>query len=197
MAKRLRQTGTAKPLLVDLDLLRSVSRQVAYGALRLSEDQFDRLIKAKVLRRAESKGVYDLIGLIEDRLKLAEDENGPDAAGDMSAAEAKRRFWAAKALTQELEAAELAGTLVPLAEVEALERETLATLAVSLDGLAPRLATELAGISDAAVIRRRLLAEIRDARTAAARALADRGGCATAAGDNGDDVDGAPGDVDG
>lgn len=177
-------------------MLRAVSRSVALAALRISADQFDRLTKAGVLRRPPSHGVHDLLGLLEDRLKLAEDENGPDS-GDMSAAEAKRRFWAAKAVTQELEAAELAGQNVPIEDVENLEREVFAALAVRLDGLAPRLATEFAGISDAAIIRRRLLSEIRAARTAAAQALADRGRPPEDSGDDREDIDGAAGDVDG
>jgi phage terminase Nu1 subunit (DNA packaging protein) len=200
VAKRVRQaqklTGPASPGITDLEALRAVSRQVALGVLRLSEDQFDRLVKSGVLRKPVRHGVHDLVGLVEDRLRLAEDENGGDG-GDVSTAEAKRRFWAAKALSQELEAVEAGGHVVPIAEVEALEREVLASLAVTLDGIAPRLATELAGLSDAAVIRRRLLSEIRAARTAAAHALANRGGTYAAPRDDGDDADGAAGDVDG
>ncbi len=189
------QTGPQKPLVTDVDTLRAVSRTVALAVLRLSEQQFERLTKAGVLRKPPRHGVHDLVGLMEDRLRLAEDENGPDT-GDVSAAEAKRRFWAAKALSQELEAAESAGELVPIAEVQALEREVFAALAVRLDGIAPRLATELAGVSDAAVIRRRLLSEIRAARTAAADALANRASAPDAAEDDGPDTDGAAGDVD-
>jgi hypothetical protein len=192
MGKKLRatpaQSGPTKPHITDPELLRAVSRPVALAVLRLSPDQFDRLTKAGVLRKAPRYGCHDLLGLVEDRLKLAEDENGADA-GDITIAEAKRRFWAAKALSEELAAAKTSGELVPIVTVEELERECLATLAVQMDGLAPRLAAELAGLSDAAVVRRRLLTELRRVRAEAARRLACREGYAAAAEDDGGDAD--------
>ncbi len=191
MGKKLRQTGSEKPLVSDPEMLRSVSRHVAIAALKLSEDQFDRLLKAGVLRKAESRGVYDLCGLIEDRLKLAEDENGGDG-GDVTLSEAKRRFWAAKAVSEEANAEEALDRLVPLDAVLELEREAWASLVTRTDAVASRRAAKYAGMSNAADIRLDLLRELRAARGEAARLLEDRSRALAGRIDDRGDAEAAP-----
>jgi hypothetical protein len=63
--------------------------------------------------------------------------------------------------------------LVELSEVDDAFSEAMALIAMRLDGLSGRLANELAGISDPAVIRQRLRNELISIRASASNGLAD------------------------
>lgn len=171
--KKLRQTQGAPPKVADPEWLTEVCKPAVVRMLRLSEDQFDRLVKVGILRKPTRRNVYDLYGMVEDRLKLAEDENGGDGA-DITLAEAKRRFWAAKAVSEEAAAEAALDRLVTLEDVLQLEREVWASLVTRTDAIASRRAAKYAGMSNAADIRLDLLRELRAARGEAARLLQDR-----------------------
>lgn len=75
------------------------------------------------------------------------------------------------------------GELAKVAHFRAVATAAVSYLSSELDGIAGRLANELAGISDPAEIRQRLLAQHRDARATFAQRLAKLGeSCATGAG---------------
>lgn len=77
----------------------------------------------------------------------------------------RERLARAQAEKFELENARRRGELTLVALISELLKSMAADIAGRLDGLAGRLANELAGISDAAVIRERLLTECRAIRS--------------------------------
>lgn len=91
-----------------------------------------------------------------------------------SADEADRRRKIANASLIELELAQKRGDLIPMAVAENVIDRAFGLVATQLDGLAGRLAAELAAVSDAAVIRQVLFDETRRIRAAAAAELANR-----------------------
>jgi hypothetical protein len=73
--------------------------------------------------------------------------------------DARRRIETARAELLELEVERTKGEVVPLADMKVIAAEMASLYARSLDALGPRLAGELAGITDSSLIRDRLRRE--------------------------------------
>lgn len=83
---------------------------------------------------------------------------------DKEIAQSKRRHWKAKADLIELELAQAAGEVVPIAAAKARLEDVLARTARRLDAVPSRVAAQVAGMTNVAEIRRVVLEEIRAAR---------------------------------
>jgi hypothetical protein len=122
------------------------------------------LVQKGVLPRPERAGWYHLPTTVAAYFDYT---MGTQGEGD-DINTAKLRFWRAKGRHEELDAEQLDGRLIPLERAEAVQDEVLAELAGEMDGMAGKLAAELAGSRDIAFCRRRMLEEFRGARARAA-----------------------------
>src|SRR3972149_5039683 len=113
--------------------------------------------KAGLLPKPTARGLYDLVACVRRRLELAIEQG--DDRGHQTLAEAKKLFWTARARKESIEATELERDLVRTADVRTVFAEAMTTIARGLEALPGRLAADVAGISDPAIIRRRLLEE--------------------------------------
>lgn len=174
------------PVLTDLEVLRRVSTEVCAAALPTipSVRMFQKHVQAGIFPPPVARGVHDFIAVLQAFADMVQAE----AAGDDSIAEAKRRFWNARAQREEQEAATEADQLLVKADVLEVERQAMIVLATQMDAVASRLASEVAGLSDAAVIRRRLLDELRACRASAARIFEARGAATRDVAGDGDDA---------
>ena len=162
--------------------LEHVPGSVCARVLGLSERQFWRLRADGVLPEPVADGGFDLAGVVQAfvvyRVAAAD---GP--ADDETIAAARRRFWSARAGREELAEARERRELVPLEDAKAVTTEAFRVYAGELDAMASRLASELAGIDDAATIRRLILAEERAARASGCKRLEGLGGAPPAPAD--------------
>ncbi len=133
----------------------------------LSERQFYRLVKAGVFKPVK-KARYDLAQCIQTWGQYQADGQN---AGDM--ATEKTLLIIAQRKKVELETEEKKKELVSFSQVRQTFMEAMTIVATQLDGLAGRVAGELAGVGDPAVIRNRLFEETRRIRSAAADKLKD------------------------
>lgn len=104
------------------------------------------------------RGQYDLASCVQAYIKYvkAEDSNS------------RTRLYRAQAEKHELDVAEKKSELASVSDLLTALMEIFSIVSTQLDGMSGRLASELAGISDARLIRQRLLDESRRIRTAAA-----------------------------
>lgn len=79
-----------------------------------------------------------------------------------------RRLRAAQADLVELEAAERRGELAPVEDMQVAANETMVIVRTTMEAIASRCAAELAGMTQAGLIRHYLLGEIRQGLSAAA-----------------------------
>lgn len=89
--------------------------------------------------------------------------------------DSKSRLMSAQARNAEMDADRKAGQLLDVNDVQSVVNETMTIIAGGLDSLGGRLAGELAGDTDPAIIRQKLLNETRRIRSAAADRLASLG----------------------
>lgn len=137
----------------------------AAAVLGISRRQFDRLHKSGVLP-AHGPRQFDLGAVV--RAYVAYVEQGREGAQTIAAAKLATERERARKLGLENEAR--GGRLVCVEQVAEVLTDLAATLAGQLDALPGRVAAELAGLTDAGVIRSRLLDETRGIRTAMADA---------------------------
>lgn len=142
-------------------------RKVLLDLLGLTSSNFQKLKAAGVFQAVEP-GTYDLKRSISGWLKYHLDGAAP---GDLT--EARRLLCIAQEEKTRLDIAERQRELVPLAEAQAIFDRTMILIGGQLDGLAGRMAGELAGITDPAEIRAALFHETRRIRDEAARQLTD------------------------
>lgn len=143
------------------------------GVMGITKRAVDRLRRAGVLRQT-SKARYSLAGAIQSYIEYA-------AHGKIQSEvlDSKQRLLTAQARKAEMDADRTAGRLLDVDDVQTVLNETMAIIATQMDGLGGRLAGDLAGESDPAVIRQRLLAETRRIRATAADKLARLGAIGT------------------
>lgn len=140
-------------------------RKVLLDLFGLPTSSFQKLKAAGVFQATET-GVYDLKRSIAGWLKFHLDGAKP---GDLT--EARRLLCIAQEAKVQLDIRERERELVSLQEAQAVFDRAMVTIGSLLDGLAGRMAGELAGISDPAEIRDALFIETRRIRDAAAQQL--------------------------
>lgn len=143
------------------------SRKAICDLFGITSNNFQKLKEAGVFRPRE-RGVYDLREALGGWLKYHLDGAAP---GDLT--EARRLLAIAQKEKVLLDIKERERELLPLQEAQAVFDQTMVMVGAQLDGLAGRMAGELAGISDAAEVRAVLFNETRRIRDEAARTLTD------------------------
>lgn len=143
------------------------SRKALLFLTGLSENSFHKMRTAGVFKPLD-RGVYDLREALAAWLKYYLDGAKP---GDLS--EARRLLCIAQEEKTRLDIKARERELVPLAEAQAIFDRTMILIGGQLDGLAGRMAGELAGMADPAEIRTALFYETRRIRDEAARQLTD------------------------
>ena len=143
------------------------SRKALLHLFEISETHFQKL-KAAGVFTALDRGTYDLKEAIAGWLAY-------NCAGSVNTdlTEERRLLTIAQRRRLELELEERKRELVPLADVGQTFNATMVLIGAQLDGLAGRMAGELAGISDPAEVRALLFDECRRIRHAAADKLED------------------------
>lgn len=138
----------------------------------ITDRQVRNLHRANVLHQA-GKGKYPLAESLQAYIAYA-------AHGKVQSEviDSKSRLLSAQARNAEIEADRKAGKLLDLDDVQTVLNETMTIIASQMDGLGGRLANELAGESDPAIIRQKLLSETRRIRATAADKLARLGAIA-------------------
>lgn len=137
--------------------------------LGLSERQVTNLANDGVLPQS-SKGKYDLVAAVQAYVHYV-------ARGKVhtQVVDARTRLTEAQARNAEIEAERRAGQLLDREDVQTVLNEAMTIIATGMDGLGGRLANELAGDSDPASIRQKLLSETRRIRASAADKFARLG----------------------
>ncbi len=147
-----------------------VNQKTVRALTGLSERQFYRLVKAGVFLPVK-KARFNLSQCVQAWGKYQADGQ---KAGDM--ATEKTLLIIAQRKKVELDTQEKRGELVLFDQARQTFMAAMTIVATQLDGLAGRVAGELAGISDPAVIRKKLFDETRRIRSAAADKLEEFAG---------------------
>lgn len=170
-----------------------VNKREFADILGVSPREVTRLIAAGLpCQSAKKKGVAVAIDSGEALDWMLRREREAGAAEDPASQSNERtRLAAAQAEKVELENARRRGELVLASDIAETEYVMSTMFVKHLDALPGRCANELAGIADPARVRSRLLDEVRDIRTAVARALDERADALASLPDDGDDLDAA------
>jgi len=171
----------ARAVIVDLDALRAVPPRVAAGVLRLPSSTFRRYVCTGILPKPSRHGVHDLVDLIGAWI----DYVAADRSKDPDIAQAKLRYWRARASREELELEARAGELIPVAVAHQIIVDALSIVRTQTDAIAGRLAMEVAAMTDPAIVRRTLLDEHRRIHRQASEQLARLYGTANGSGEPG------------
>ncbi|MBF0444626.1 MAG: hypothetical protein HQL68_03490 [Magnetococcales bacterium] len=143
----------------------SISMATLSSLLGISQRHGARLLKAGVFT-AVKLGRYDLAASVQSFVKYRSEGS---ETGDI--ASERKRLVRAQAEHEELKVQQRKGELSPVADVESVFAESIVIISSQLDGLAGRLAGELAGTNSPAEVRQKLLEETRRIRRAAADKL--------------------------
>ena len=127
-----------------------------------TERQVQRLVKDGVITKT-SRGSYHLPTAVQSWAAWM--VNGRPA-GDISAE--RKKLLAAQARIKTVEARVAEASVVSWNDAQAIMNEIATTYVTLMEGLPGRLASQLAGMTDTAAIRKLLLDELRQIRTAAA-----------------------------
>ena len=146
--------------------LEHVSVDVLATVIGLTPRQIQRLVTSGVLSRS-GRGNYDLAACVQ--AWGAHLTAGKEIDTGLGAA--RQQLVSAQAHKTQLEAAALAGELVPLVDVQIVLNESMVIIASQMEALPGRLAAVLAGESKPALISSMLKSEIRRIRQAAADRL--------------------------
>lgn len=112
-----------------------------------------------------ARGRYPLMACVHwrlDQIMSAQEEDSSDVT------EARKKLYDTQRAKHELEMAELRKELLVAEEVATVLRGLMAIVATQLDGLGPRVAYQVAGLTDPAKISKVILSECRHIRRAAA-----------------------------
>ena len=140
-------------------------RKAVLHLLGVSMSHFHALTKAGVFQPIE-RGIYNLPDCIKRWVRYhADGQSGSDMA------EEKRLLIIAQRKQIEQRTRVESRELIPLDEVQQTFNAAMVLIGAQLDGLAGRLAGELAGLSDPAEVRSVLFHEVRRVRDAAADKL--------------------------
>ncbi|MCP5009406.1 MAG: hypothetical protein GY942_05450 [Aestuariibacter sp.] len=138
--------------------------------LLVSDTQI-RNLREKGVFEQTARGKYDLAKCIQAFIAYHVDGQ---TAGDMTTE--KVLLITAQRKKVELDTEEKRGELVSFDQARQTFMAAMTIVATQLDGLAGRVAGELAGISDPAIVRKKLFDETRRIRSAAADKLEDFAG---------------------
>jgi hypothetical protein len=144
-----------------------VTAPIAARVMGLSRRQFDRLVTAGVLPRGGQARRFDLLAVGPAYFRYLRDgkaESSAAAAARLKLLEAQRRLLEQR--TRERE-----GELVERAEVSRVFSSALVQIAAALEGMAGRLAGELAAVDQPARIHEVITHETRRIRESAAAGL--------------------------
>lgn len=148
-----------------IDDIRQAPRKAVIAVLGISDGWFHKLKRAGVLQPIDGKTTYDLPDCVRSYLKFHQDGAGTDMASEkLKLVIAQRKQIEQRTASEERE-------LVPVQEAQSAFNAVMTMLAAQLDGLAGRMAGELAGIDDPAAVREALFTESRRIRNAAAKQL--------------------------
>jgi hypothetical protein len=150
-------------LLVGRDALLQILPDIDSGR------QLQTLIQMRELPGPVKGGGYDLIAAVKQWFQYKLLQKDDSAREEQSS---KERYWAARALKEEIEAEAVAGRYVPLLDMLQAWQDCFAAVANRIDAVPGRVAAELAGVADASIVRKRLLEELRAARAEAAQTIA-------------------------
>lgn len=151
-------------LLVSKDALLQILPSIAGGR------ELQLRIQMRELPGPVRGGGYDLIEAVDAWFRFKVLSAAEAERGDLSS---KDRYWAARAQKEEIEAEAAAGRYVPLVDMLEAWQSCFSMVANRVDAVAGRVAAELAGVADAAIIRKRLMEELRGARAEAAEQIRD------------------------
>lgn len=137
--------------------------------LNITERRVQQLAKEGVIPKP-IKGEYDLVGSVQGYVTyLQEKVKGADIAAS------RRTFEQERIRKIRMENDEREGRLLQFDDVKNALNEMMVLLRGQLESIPGRVASELAGVSDAGVIRHTLLNEIRRTESTAAEQLAGMG----------------------
>lgn len=145
-----------------------VSSKMCAEILGMSRPFFLKCVRLNYIPPSNGKDKYDLKAVVQAWGKHLEFGRKPAQVFD-----AKRALLEEKHRQAKLENDTRERKLVKIDEVEDAFVEAMTIIAMRLDSLAGRMANELAGISDPAVIRQRLRNEIIGIREAASQGLSN------------------------
>lgn len=131
----------------------------------ITERRIQQLAKEDIIPKAE-RGKYELAGCVKGYIEYLQ-RIATDGDKSLVLSKEKARLVNAQADAQELKNAITQGRVAPVSDLLTALMEIFSIVATQLDGISGRLANELAGVSDARIIRQRLLDESRRIRTAA------------------------------
>lgn len=151
---------------MQVDNIHAAPRKAVIAVLGISDGWFHKLRRADVLHPLTDKGTtYDLPECVRAYLRFHQDGQGTDMATEkLKLVVAQRKQIEQRTASEERE-------LVPVQEAQAAFSAVMSMLAAQLDGLAGRMAGELAGLDDPAAVREALFIETRRIRHGAAQQL--------------------------
>lgn len=151
---------------MQIDNINAAPRKAVIAVLGISDGWFHKLRRAGVLHPLTDKGTaYDLPDCVRNYLRFHQDGQGTDMASEkLKLVIAQRKQIEQRTASEERE-------LVPVQEAQAAFNAVMTMLAAQLDGLAGRMAGELAGTDDPAAVREALFIETRRIRHNAAQQL--------------------------
>lgn len=142
--------------------LSQVSGQVVADVIGITRRQVTNLTQMDVLKQT-AKGKYSLADAVQAYLKWRDGGR---------VLEGRRRLEDVKARREELLFDQLSGRLISIEDAQVVVNEAMVIIATQMDALPGRMASDLAGESDPAAVRQKLLTEQRRIRAAAADRLA-------------------------
>ena len=152
---------------MQVDDIHKAPRKAVMAVLGISDGWFHKLKRAGVLQPLDGQSTYDLTDCVRSYLQFHQAGEGTDMATEkLKLVIAQRRQIEQRTAAEERE-------LVPVQEAQAAFNAVMTMLAAQLDGLAGRMAGELAGLDDPAAVREALFIETRRIRHAAAQRLED------------------------
>lgn len=142
----------------------------------LTERRIQQLAADGIIPRAV-KGSYELIGSVQGYIRFLRNAVEKQGSGTSNEAlkEKRSEYLDIRSKSELLDYQKKAGQLLDLEDVQTVLNEAMTIIATGMDGLGGRLANELAGDSDPASIRQKLLNETRRIRASAADKFARLG----------------------
>lgn len=146
--------------------IKNASREQLADVIGLKKRQITILFQEGVVKKNKNDK-YDLCEAVPDYIAYC-------SYGKVNEqrVKGKNRLDVARAEKEEMLVAKLKKLLIPLDDAQIAINEAMVIIGTQLDGIGGRMASELAGISEPAIVRQKLLNETRRIRKAAADKLA-------------------------
>lgn len=146
--------------------IKNADRNTVAKIIGIDARHITRLFQEKIFTK-NKKGKYDLAKTVQAYL-----EYKTHGQVNTERIKGKNRLDDAKAEKEELIVSKLKGESILIEDAKIAINEAMVIIGTQLDGVGGRMASELAGISEPAIIRKKLLNETRRIREAAADRLA-------------------------